>query len=87
MTYLSPREPHDPLAAYNLPNAVRSRALRLLAAIEQARTLADCTRAADRAEGFVLGIETVRALNAASIEGLYLVFEQAATVRLVMLEA
>jgi hypothetical protein len=33
-----------------------------------------------------LGIETVRALNAASIEGLYLAFEHAATARLMVLE-
>ncbi|MNR31034.1 hypothetical protein D3C85_1485230 [compost metagenome] len=76
----------DPLAALNLPSAVRARALRLLANIEQARAVADCVRAADRAEGFTLGLETVRALNLSSLEGLYLVFEQAATVRLVMLE-
>ncbi|POF43441.1 hypothetical protein B0D71_01090 [Pseudomonas laurylsulfativorans] len=77
---------HDPLAALNLPSAVRARALKLLGAIAQARTAADCARAADRAEGFALGLETVRALNAASLEGLYLAFEQAATVRLVVLE-
>ncbi|MNG21909.1 hypothetical protein D3C76_1797050 [compost metagenome] len=64
---------------------MRTRALKLLQAINQARTVADCTRAADRAEGFTLGLETVRALNATSLEGLYLVFEQAATVRLVVL--
>lgn len=77
---------HDPLAALNLPSAVRKRAQRLLSAIEQARSVADCTRAADRAEGFVLGIETLRALNATSIEALYLLFEHAATVRLGVLE-
>lgn len=76
----------DPLAALNLPSAVRARALKLMSAIAQARTVADCTRAADRAEGFALGLETVRALNAASLEALYLVFEQAATVRMVVLE-
>ena len=83
---MTARDEHDPLAALNLPSQVRSRAVRLLVAIDQARTVADCVRAADRAEGFVLGLETVRALNASSIEGLYLVFEQAATVRLVVLE-
>ncbi|WP_223504905.1 hypothetical protein [Pseudomonas sp. BF-R-24] len=76
----------DPFAALNLPSAIHARALKLLSAIAQARTAADCTRAADRAEGFALGLETVRALNTASLEGLYLVFEQAATVRLVVLE-
>ena len=33
------------------------------------------------AEGFVLGLETVKALNAASIEGLYVAFDNAATAR------
>jgi hypothetical protein len=38
-------------------------------------------RAADRAEGFVLGIETARALNPDNIESLYLVFDRAFRVR------
>ena len=87
MTDPTSHAPNDPLAALNLPSEVRARAVRLLAAIAQARTVADCTRAADRAEGFGIGLETVRALNATSQEGLYLVFERAATVRLVMLES
>lgn len=75
-----------PLARLNLPSHVHAQAVKLLRAIAQARTPGDCTRAGDRAEGFVLGLETLRALNAASLEGLYLAFEQAATVRLVMLQ-
>ncbi|WP_130932237.1 hypothetical protein [Pseudomonas sp. Sample_24] len=77
---------HDPFAALNLPQAIHAMALKLLGNIAQARTAADCHRAADRAEGFALGIETVKALNAASLEGLYLEFEHAATARLVVLE-
>ncbi|WP_460118996.1 hypothetical protein [Pseudomonas sp. S2_C03] len=76
----------DALAAYNLPHAIHEQALKLLANIAQARTAADCHRAADRAEGFGLGVETVKALNAASIEALYLAFEHAATARLMVLE-
>lgn len=79
-------EQHDPLAALNLPQGIHAQALKLLGAIAQARTAADCTRAADRAEGFGLGIETVKALNPASIEGLYLAFEHTATARLLVLE-
>ncbi|MNP65658.1 hypothetical protein D3C76_1612660 [compost metagenome] len=79
-------EQHDPLAALNLPHAVQAQALKLLGNIAQARTVSDCNRAADRAEGFGLGIETVKALNPASIEGLYLAFEHAATARLMVLE-
>lgn len=77
---------HDPLAAYNLPQGIHAQALKLLSNIAQARTAADCQRAADRAEGFGLGIETVKALNAASIEALYLAFEHTATARLMVLE-
>lgn len=77
---------HDPLAALNLPQGIHAQALKLLANIAQARTTADCMRASDRAEGFGLGVETVRALNAASIEALYLAFEHATTARLVELE-
>jgi hypothetical protein len=79
-------EQHDPLAALNLPQGIQAQALKLLGNIAQARTAAACTRAADRAEGFGLGIETVKALNPASLEGLYLAFEHAATARLMVLE-
>ena len=83
---MSARDEHDPFGGLNLPHAVHVQALKLLGNIAQARTVRDCERAADRAEGFGLGIETVKALNAASIEGLYLAFEHTATARLVMLE-
>jgi hypothetical protein len=86
MTDRDRHERNDPLATLNLPMAVQAQALRLLAAITQARTVADCKRAADRAEGFGLGLETLKALNAASNEGLYLAFEHAATARLMVLE-
>lgn len=67
--------------AIALPTALGAQAEKLLTAIEQARTAADCTRAADRAEGFVLGVETLRALRPFDIESLYMVFEDAAQVR------
>jgi hypothetical protein len=69
------------LLALNLPNAVEVQTLKLLHQIELAHTADDLFRASDRAEGFVLGLETVRVLNAASIEGLYKAFEAAATAR------
>jgi hypothetical protein len=69
------------LSALNLPNAVEVQTLKLLHQIELAHTADDLFRASDRAEGFVLGLETVRVLNAASIEGLYKAFETAATAR------
>ena len=67
----------DPFVALNLPDAVYFRALKLLNSIAQASTVADTLHAADRAEGFALGIETVKALNPAAIEALYLIFDDA----------
>jgi len=71
----------DPLAALILPAAVQARAEKLLERIQQAHNPDELQRAADRAEGFVLGIETVKALNPANIEGLYMLFDNAATAR------
>lgn len=78
---MSVRDGHDPFAALNLPHAVRAQALKLLERIQQASTADELFSAADRAEGFVLGLETVKALNPASLEGLYVVFDNAATAR------
>ncbi|WP_256577540.1 hypothetical protein [Pseudomonas sp. R37(2017)] len=83
---MSGRDGHDPFAAYNLPAAVHAQALKLLVRIAQADTPTACLRAADRAEGFVLGLETVKALNAASLEALYVAFDNAATARQLELE-
>lgn len=71
----------EALAALHLPNAVEVQTLKLLHQIALAHTADDLFRASDRAEGFVLGLETVKVLNAASIEGLYKTFEAAATAR------
>mgnify|MGYP001039742185 CR=1 FL=1 len=76
----------DPFAALNLPHGVHAQALKRLGQIAHARTAAELQRAADLAEGFGLGLETVKALNAASIEGLYLAFEHAAIARGLELE-
>jgi hypothetical protein len=67
----------DPLAPLNLPAAIRAQASKLLRAINSAATPADTLSAANRAESFALGIETVRALNPGDVEGLYLVFDRA----------
>lgn len=69
------------LTPLNLPESVRKQAHRLLNAIQQADSGAELQRAADRADGFGLGIETVRALNPSSLEGLYLVFDRVADMR------
>jgi hypothetical protein len=71
----------DEITAMNLPNAVQAQVLKLLSQIARAQTADDLFRASDRAEGFVLGLETAKALNAGSIEGLYKAFDDAATAR------
>lgn len=80
------KEPHATLAALNLPQGIHAQALKLLVHIVQAPTKVDCNRAADRAEGFGLGLEIVKALNSTSLEVLYLAFEREATARLMVLE-
>lgn len=76
----------DPLAGLNLPPAVHAQALKLWQGIHLSSTVSDTLHALDRAEGFVLGIETVKALNPASIEGLYVAFDNAAQVHQKQLE-
>lgn len=74
-------EKRDPFAGLHLPAAVQAQALKLLGRIQQAHSPDELWRAADRAEGFVLGLETVKALNVASLEGLYVAFDNAASAR------
>jgi hypothetical protein len=71
----------DPLAPLHLPAAIRAQARKLQAAIRGARSLGALRRAADRAEGFVLGLETVHALQPIDVKNLYVVFECAAQAR------
>lgn len=58
-----------------VPAAIRAQASKLLCAIRSAATAEDSLRAADRAEGFALGIEIVRALYPGEVGGLYSVFD------------
>lgn len=71
----------DPLASLGLPPAIRSQASKLLRTIGCARTSLHVQRAADRAEGFALGLETVHAIDPSEVEKLYLVFFDAYQVR------
>jgi hypothetical protein len=73
--------PEQELAALDLPQAVQSTTLKLLQQIALAHTADDLFRASDRAEGFVLGLETVEALDAVRIGALYEVFDSAAGAR------
>lgn len=64
-----------------MPTAVRQELDLLLATIKRAATSDEAERAGLRAEGFVLGIERLKALQPASIEALYLVVERAVEYR------
>lgn len=59
------------LDALNLPPYVYMQVGNLLARLETCLSLEDLQRVTDRAEGFIFGIETVRALDYSAIEGLY----------------
>jgi hypothetical protein len=69
------------LAPLNLPIDLHAQACKLLHTIGGARSLNDLRRAADRAEGFTLGVETLRALSPVNVECLYLAFDHAEQVR------
>lgn len=71
----------DTLSELDLPPAAKIQTLKLLARISQAANADELWRASDRAAGFVLGLETVEALDAARIKALYEVFDSAATAR------
>jgi len=72
---------HHPLTPLELPAAIRTQTGLLFVAIERAHDLSDLLRAADRAEGFVLGLETLDALPPMTLEKLYRVFGCAAQAR------
>lgn len=65
-----------------LPPAILAASQRLLAAIEQAATPNHTVKAGTMAEGFILGLETARTLEAARIETLYVLFDEATEKRL-----
>ncbi|WP_282365651.1 hypothetical protein [Pseudomonas sp. PS02290] len=64
-----------------MPAAVRQELDILLASIRRATSNDEAERAGLRAEGFVLGVERLKALQPASIEALYLVVEQSVELR------
>jgi hypothetical protein len=55
---------------------------RLLAQISQADSMIVAAKAGARAEGFVLGLESARALSEATIDQLYVIFDSATEERL-----
>jgi hypothetical protein len=70
-----------------LPALVRQEVESLLETIKRSSGREGAERAGLRAEGFVLGIERLRALRPADIEALYLVFEHAVHTRVAELSA
>lgn len=75
------------LAPLNLPAHVHVQAAKLLRAIASAHNLYDTLQAATRAEGFGLGLETLKALSPASQEWLYMAFDAASQARQAELKA
>lgn len=65
-----------------LNNKMKREADRLLAEIARADAMIIALEAGARAEGFVLGMETVGALRTGDAENLYVVFESALEERL-----
>jgi len=77
---------NDPLAALHLPALVHEHAAKHLARIGRAENATAVKMALERAEGYGEGLEVIRALNPADLEGLYIAFDNAATARLMELE-
>lgn len=65
-----------------LPTGVRAAVLKLLNAVEVAESVRSVNMAAQRAEGFVLGLETAGAFRPDVLEALYIGFESASQLRL-----
>lgn len=76
----------DPLAGMVVPDRVRSHTEKHLVRIGRGESADDIRRAQERAEGFVEGLEVAGALNAATIEALYIAVDHAATARQIELE-
>ena len=67
------------------PTRVRAEVLKLLASIEVADSAQGVNMASQRAEGFVLGLETASAFKADVIEALYVGFDKAIEERIASL--
>ena len=61
---------------------IEREAERLLAQIARADSMITAAKAGARAEGFVLGLESARALNEATIDQLYVIYDSATEARL-----
>jgi hypothetical protein len=68
-----------------LGDKIEREADRLLAQIARADSMLVAAKAGARAEGFVLGLEAGRVLNAETIEKMYIIFDAATEARLMEL--
>ena len=69
------------IAQISLPKGVGSHAEKLFDAITQAGTAEELNRAGGKAEGFVLGLESTKAIKSQIAESLYVVYDDAASQR------
>jgi hypothetical protein len=69
------------LESINLPKGVGPDAAKLLDAIEGADTPQALNRAGGKAEGFVFGMESAKAIKSQLAEQLYIAFDEAAVER------
>ncbi|WP_322846567.1 hypothetical protein [Pseudomonas sp. B33.4] len=69
------------IAQISLPKGVGAHAEKLFDAITQAGTAEELNRAGGKAEGFVLGLESTKAIKSQIAESLYVAYDDAATQR------
>jgi hypothetical protein len=69
------------IAQISLPKGVGPHADKLFDAITQASTADDLNRAGGKAEGFVLGLESAKAIKSQVAESLYVAYDDAASQR------
>ena len=81
-TYIAPlRGVRMSIAQISLPKGVGPHAEKLLDAITQASTADELNRAGGKAEGFVLGLESAKAIKSQIAESLYVAYDDAASQR------
>ncbi|WP_213881180.1 hypothetical protein [Pseudomonas sp. dw_358] len=73
------------LDTYPMPPNVRKQAKRLLDQIQNSDSMLHCVKCGARAEGFVLGIQTLEAISADTLENMDILFSKATDARLVEL--
>ena len=69
------------LDSINLPKGVGPDASKVYEGIQNADNATDLNRAAGKAEGFVFGLESAKAIKSPIAEQLYIVYDEAAGAR------